>query len=132
MTASIKILFALTFLVLSTFSCKSSAVETKTPKVEAKTSKNDKSQSCIEDKINTFKSETRTNPPTEIWEWKIDGKIYYLITSECCDNFNYLYNKDCKKVCAPEGGFTGRGNGMCPDYSKKAEKKLFWKDSRQK
>jgi len=43
------------------------------------------------------------------------GKPAYLIASPCCDKFDYLYDTRGIIVCAPSGGFTGRGDGSCPD-----------------
>jgi hypothetical protein len=44
----------------------------------------------------------------------IDGQTYYYTTSPCCDLLNPLYDAQGKFVCAPDGGFTGRGDGRCP------------------
>jgi len=51
---------------------------------------------------------------------RIDGKVVfegaplYLIHSPCCDFYNYLYSRDGTALCAPSGGFAGRGDGQCP------------------
>ena len=87
--------------------------------------------SCIEEKIEFIKNEPASNPPTKIYEWKVAGDTYYYITSDCCDQFNYLYTKNCELVCAPDGGFTGMGDGNCPDFNGEIEKTLIWEDSRK-
>ena len=43
------------------------------------------------------------------------GKPAYLIASPCCDKFDYLYDTRGIIVCAPSGGFTGGGDGSCPE-----------------
>src|SRR5690349_3674772 len=43
------------------------------------------------------------------------GEPVYLIPSPCCDKFDYLYDSRGFIVCAPSGGFTGRGDGNCPE-----------------
>jgi hypothetical protein len=43
------------------------------------------------------------------------GKPAYLIPSPCCDKFDYLYDFKGVILCAPSGGFTGRGDGSCPE-----------------
>ncbi|MHC1776059.1 MAG: hypothetical protein AB9834_11670 [Lentimicrobium sp.] len=86
---------------------------------------------CIESKINDIKNEPVRNPPASVWEWKVDGKTYYYITSDCCDQFNYLYDDDCSEVCAPDGGFTGAGDGQCPDFQGQIIKTLVWEDNRE-
>ena len=43
------------------------------------------------------------------------GKPAYLIPSPCCDRFDYLYDSRGIILCAPSGGFGGRGDGSCPE-----------------
>lgn len=86
---------------------------------------------CVMDKIENIKSQQVWSPPAEVWKWEVDGDVYYYFTSNCCDQFNILYNQDCKRVCAPDGGFTGSGDGMCPDFQGEIKKTLVWKDERK-
>ena len=86
---------------------------------------------CVELKIESIKKEDVRNPPAQVWKWKVDGKEYYYITSDCCDQYNYLYDEQCNIVCAPDGGITGNGSGYCPDFKGEIEKILIWKDSRK-
>lgn len=85
---------------------------------------------CIKAKIKKITKEHVYNPPAEVWQIKTDGKTFYYFTSDCCDQFNYLYTEDCKKLCAPDGGFTGGGDGNCPDFSGNEQRTLVWKDRR--
>lgn len=43
------------------------------------------------------------------------GNSAYLIPSPCCDKFDYFYDSRGVILCAPSGGFTGRGDGSCPE-----------------
>lgn len=86
--------------------------------------------SCIEKKIRDIKKEELRNPPAQVWKWEVDGNTYFYITSDCCDQYNYLYDKDCNVVCAPDGGFTGNGDGNCPDFNEEIVKTLVWEDDR--
>ena len=86
---------------------------------------------CVEKSIRTIKNEEVRNPPAEVWEWRADGKVYYYISSDCCDQFNYLYDDTCNVVCAPDGGFTGTGDGNCPGFEGVVEKELIWQDDRK-
>ena len=43
------------------------------------------------------------------------GSAAYLIPSPCCDKFDYLYDSRGVILCAPSGGFAGRGDGSCPE-----------------
>jgi len=85
---------------------------------------------CVEKKIKEIQAAPASNPPTEVWLWKADGSSYYYFTSPCCDQFNYLYDNNCTLVCAPDGGFTGKGDGKCPQFTGKVEKTLIWEDKR--
>lgn len=86
--------------------------------------------SCIEEKIRDIKKEALLNPPVQVWKWEVDGNTYFYFTSDCCDQYNYLYDKDCNVVCAPDGGFTGNGDGNCPDFNEEIMKTLVWEDDR--
>lgn len=86
---------------------------------------------CIETKIQELKNKPVQNPPTKIWKWEVNGQTYYYITSNCCDQYNYLYNSNCEIVCAPDGGLTGKGDGKCPVFTNKIVKTLVWEDTRE-
>ncbi len=86
---------------------------------------------CIEKKIRNLKQYGVQNPPAKVWQWKVDGKTYYYITSDCCDQYHYLYDDDCNIVCAPYGGITGTGDGKCPEFKGEIEKTLVWEDTRK-
>ncbi len=85
---------------------------------------------CIKRKIRKIKREEVQNPPAKVYEWKVDGKTYYYITSDCCDQYNYLYDNNCKQVCAPDGGFSGGGDGNCPNYKGQIKLTMIWEDER--
>ena len=60
----------------------------------------------------------------------ITKKVYYF-SSNCCDQYNMVYDEKCNPVCAPSGGITGKGDMKCADFNEKAEKvRLVWKDER--
>jgi hypothetical protein len=80
---------------------------------------------CVEKEL-TKKDSIRK--PAEVWRWDVDDKTYYYFRSECCDQYNYLFNDNCEMVCAPDGGFSGKGDGTCPQFEGQIEKTLIWKD----
>lgn len=45
------------------------------------------------------------------------NKVVYYVLSPCCDQYNYLYSENGKRICAPDGGLAGGGDGKCPDFS---------------
>lgn len=86
---------------------------------------------CIARKIDSIKSQRVWNPPAEIYQYDYAGKNVYTISSNCCDAFTTLVDENCNYICAPSGGFTGRGDGKCPEFTTKAKQvRLVWKDER--
>lgn len=86
---------------------------------------------CIEKKINEFRNNEVQNPPASVTKWEVDGKIFYYIPAGCCDQYNLLYDENCNIVCAPDGGFTGLGDGSCPEFKGEIVKTLIWTDPRK-
>jgi len=87
---------------------------------------------CIQSKIDSIKKLSRFNPPAEVNEYTYKNKRVFLFSSDCCDNFNLLFDENCKYVCAPTGGITGKGDMSCTDFTEKAKLvKLIWKDDRK-
>jgi len=107
------------YILFATFSsCNKSDAESEIP-------------TCIEAQITLLNNKPVQNPPAKIWEWKTANNTFYYITSDCCDQFNYLYDIDCNIVCAPDGGFTGTGDGKCPAFTEPMQKTLIWEDLRK-
>jgi hypothetical protein len=102
------------------------------PLINEKCGKNkDTVPSCIQEKIGQIKKEPKWNPPAEVNEYNYDGKKVFLFSSPCCDQYNNLYDSDCTLICAPSGGYTGKGDRKCEDFFEKAKHvKLIWKDER--
>ena len=86
---------------------------------------------CIENKIKDIQSDKVWNPPAQVWKWEVDQTVYYYITSDCCDQYNLLYDTDCVIVCAPDGGFAGTGDGNCPSFEGEVVQTLIWEDDRK-
>lgn len=51
-----------------------------------------------------------------VWRGTFQGETYYLVIPDCCDQFIELFDDRCEYICAPSGGFTGRGDGTCPAW----------------
>jgi len=111
------ILTTLISVLLLLSNCKSSDIEMDLPY-------------CIQTKIVSILANEVNNPPTQIWKWEVDSKTYYYITSNCCDQYNYLYNSTCEVVCAPDGGISGNGDENCPTFASEIQKALVWEDPR--
>ncbi len=58
----------------------------------------------------------RESNPEEVWLYSYQGESVYLILASCCDQFNNVYDSTCKRICAPDGGITGSGDGLCASF----------------
>ena len=57
-----------------------------------------------------------------------NNTAYYIRTS-CCDQYNPVYNSNCDYLGAPDGGFTGKGDGKLTDFFATAtNKKVVWEN----
>jgi len=78
--------------------------------------------SCIQSIIK------KSNPPLEIWRYTYNNQIVYLAQPDCCDQYDQVYTSDCSLLCAPSGGFSGKGDGKCADFHDNATNRtLVWK-----
>ncbi len=69
-----------------------------------------------------------SNAPLEIWGYRYNDQIVYLTKPDCCDMYELVYTTDCTVLCAPGGGFSGKGDEKCPDFYDNAKNgTLIWK-----
>ena len=63
-----------------------------------------------------------------IYRYKYQKRYVYFGDADCCDQYNLLLDSDCQVLCAPSGGFSGKGDGKCSDFFKEAtEKTELWR-----
>jgi hypothetical protein len=87
--------------------------------------------SCIKDKIRKIAAQPKWNPPATVTEYLYNGKKVYLFSSDCCDQYNELFDNNCTYLCAPSGGISGGGDRKCSDFDSKATFiQVIWKDPR--
>ena len=85
---------------------------------------------CIKKKIDSFKLKEKHERPQSVVEYMYKGKKVYYIVMPCCDFFNEVYDEKCRFLGAPDGGFTGKGDGKLPDFSTEAKPgKEIWKSA---
>ena len=85
---------------------------------------------CIKNKIDSFKLKEKHERPQSVVEYMYKGKKVYYIVMPCCDFFNEVYDENCRYLGAPDGGFTGKGDGKLPDFSTEAKPgKEIWKSA---
>lgn len=96
-----------------------------------KCDKDEKIPDCITQRIDQIKAKDKWNPPAEVNQYTYKGQTVYLFSSNCCDQYNEVYDANCNYICAPTGGITGKGDGKCADFSAAAKHiRLVWKDDR--
>lgn len=79
---------------------------------------------CIKRKI-------RQVSPVKVLQYQYNQQTVYLFSPDCCDRFEELYDSNCNLICRPSGGFTGKGDGTCPDfYGAASEGILIWEASK--
>jgi Domain of unknown function (DUF6970) len=82
--------------------------------------------------IAKYNSEQVGDPPREIWQYEYKDKFVYYFPEQCCDLRSDLLNADGIKICSPDGGYAGAGDGKCMDFlSERKNGKLIWKDIRK-
>jgi len=82
---------------------------------------------CIKNKIDSFKLKEAHEKPQKVVEYVYKGKKVYYVVMPCCDFFNEVYDDKCRYLGAPDGGFTGKGDGKIPDFFEMAKnEKLVW------
>ena len=86
--------------------------------------------------IEEYETASEERFPLEIWRYEYEGEsVFYIPLSRvlCCDLFSVLYNAKGEVICRPDGGFTGRGDGRCPDFDRRAsEGVLVWGPQRER
>jgi hypothetical protein len=87
---------------------------------------------CIQEKITEISQQEVWNPPAKVYRYLFQEKNVYFIPQRCCDIPSQLFDENCELICLPDGGYTGKGNGACPDFfSARTDEKLIWKDKRE-
>ena len=76
---------------------------------------------CIKNKIDSFKLKEAHEKPQRVLEYLYKGKKVYFVVMPCCDFFNEVYDDKCNFLGAPDGGFTGKGDGKIPDFFEAAK-----------
>ena len=85
--------------------------------------------SCLATKIDSIKKQPNANPPKSVIQYSYKGAPVYYVTAGCCDQFNEVYDANCKSLGAPDGGITGKGDGKLTDFFAMAtNKKVVWEN----
>jgi hypothetical protein len=90
---------------------------------------------CVRRMAKSLSREEVRNPPAMIVEWTVaSGEKYYYVPPYCCDMYSALYDSECNLICAPDGGFTGGGDGRCPSeiLGNIESTRIIWEDERER
>ncbi len=91
---------------------------------------NDNLPACVNEQLSRLQNNQYENPPLQVDEYEFNGKRMFLFKADCCDQYDILFDENCKGTCAPSGGITGKGDGKCGDFKEKAKLvKTIWKRS---
>ncbi len=87
----------------------------------------------VQDLAARLQSEPVANPPAFLIRFDYQGTFYYYLPPRCCDIPGALFDSEGKVMCAPDGGFTGRGDGRCPDFVRELKNGVkIWEDRRNR
>ncbi len=64
--------------------------------------------------------------PVAVRSWVDQGQRFYYVVAGCCDRFNEVYDQNGQYACAPDGGFTGRGDGKCVGLTPRGPMQPVW------
>ena len=82
--------------------------------------------------IRQLETEPVASPPALVARYDYKGQDVYFVPQRCCDVMSDLYSADGKIVCHPDGGLTGKGDGMCADFLvERRNERIVWQDSRR-
>ncbi len=91
----------------------------------------DSEPAWVRELIRGFQAAPVGNPPQSIWKSQFGLQTTYYVPPQCCDQFGILYDAAGTILCSPDGGFSGGGDGRCPDYfQRRTNVELVWKDPR--
>jgi hypothetical protein len=82
--------------------------------------------------VDQILSEPVRNPPAYVAQYVYQGQTVYYVPPYCCDAMGRLYDTDGNVLCNPDGGFSGNGDGRCPDFFETREGgEILWNDPRE-
>jgi hypothetical protein len=82
---------------------------------------------CLLEKIKSMAANPKEGAPQSVISYIYKNQTVYYVVSPCCDKYNVVYDKDCKVLGYPDGGYTGRGDGKMSDFKDEASQpKIVW------
>ncbi|MFK7885768.1 MAG: hypothetical protein AB8G16_02795 [Gammaproteobacteria bacterium] len=83
--------------------------------------------------VSEIQAQAVTNPPSLIVGGDYGGTPVYYRAPYCCDIPGTVYSVEGSVICTADGGFTGKGDGRCPDFwATLKDCAVVWTDPRGK
>jgi len=81
--------------------------------------------------IEDLEKEPVANPPALVARYEYKGQVVYYLPPRCCDIWSNVYDDAGAIICHADGGFSGDGDGRCPDFfALRTGGKILWRDPR--
>ena len=63
-----------------------------------------------------------------VYKYRYQGtEVYLFLPDGCPDLPSVAYNEKCGHICNPDGGLSGNGDGICPEFfSNITDEELIW------
>ncbi len=91
-----------------------------------------KTPDWLQKQIENYEAADARNSPGQIQSFQYkDDIVYFVFSPICCDQYSTLYDDAGDKICHPDGGITGKGDGKCADFfEQRTDMKVIWLDER--
>jgi Domain of unknown function (DUF6970) len=81
--------------------------------------------------IDSLQRQPVSNPPAFVARYDYRAQVVYYLPPHCCDVWSSLYDTVGVIICHPDGGLSGSGDGLCPDFfQQRANERIVWRDAR--
>lgn len=85
----------------------------------------------LQELIEGFEAGDLMYSPLFVWQYQYGGELTFYIPAACCDHYTLLYDVHGELICRPGGGYSGNGDGRCPDFfDERTDEVLIWEDPR--
>jgi hypothetical protein len=82
--------------------------------------------------IHSLEADPVAVPPAKLTRYTYRGQTVFYLPPRCCDVLSTLYDAEGRKMCSPDGGLTGKGDGRCADFfTERTDERPIWEDTRR-
>ncbi len=75
----------------------------------------------LRQKVADIEAKGAENSDAEIYRYMYYNRPVFYISGRCCDVPNEVFDCQGNKICEPDGGVAGIGDGQCADFFSKRE-----------